>query len=279
MVKLEARSDRVLFAPLIWRLAMKTEQVPWSDVAASATEAVYMLRSAQRLFKQDIHCVSFDTWMEAEAAGMRIERDDLGMPIGRPAPIADLRSVENVLSAEPIARTVEILRRLALEPVPGIVPVATMTAGATLHKRLSGDANSQSAAGDRLDYIRQVMLGLTRLYCEAGAGALLLLEEEPSDDLAELTGLAALFNLAEYFATPVFLLSRQPIKPDGLSIVSSLGAKYLTSNDAADGIVPLPPADGEVDAGNGWLAMSRWEIDPGTDPNTLQHWRQSLGRA
>jgi hypothetical protein len=269
----------MLFAPLIWRLAMKTEQVPWSDMAASATEAVYVLRSAQRLFKQDIHCVSFDTWMEAEAAGIKIKRDNLGMPVGRPAPIANLRPVEDVLSAQPITRTVEILRRLALEPGPGIVPVATMTAAATLHNRIGRDTTSLSAAGDRLDYIRQIMLGLTRLYCEAGAGALLFLEEEASDDFAELTEFTALFNLAEYFATPVFLLSLQRINPDGLSIVSSLGAKYLTPDETTDGIVALPLADGGAHAGNGWLAMSRWEIDPETDPNTLQDWRKNLSRA
>jgi hypothetical protein len=279
MVKLEPRSERVLFAPLIWRLAMKTEQVPWSDMATSATEAVYVLRSAQRLFKQDIHCVSFDTWMEAEAAGSKIERDDLGMPVGRPAPIADLRPVEDVLSAQPITRTVEILRRLALEPGPGIVPVATMTAPATLQNRIGRDATSLSAADDRLDYVRQIMLGLIRLYCEAGAGALLFLEEEASDDFAELTEFTALFNLAEYFATPVFLLSRQRIRPDGLSLVSSLGASYLTPDETTDGIVALPPADGSARADNSWLAMSRWEIDPETDPNTLQDWRKNLSRA
>jgi hypothetical protein len=168
---------------------------------------------------------------------------------------------------------------LALEPGPGIVPVATMTAAATLHNRIGRDTTSLSAAGDRLDYIRQIMLGLTRLYCEAGAGALLFLEEEASDDFAELTEFTALFNLAEYFATPVFLLSLQRINPDGLSIVSSLGAKYLTPDETTDGIVALPLADGGAHAGNGWLAMSRWEIDPETDPNTLQDWRKNLSRA
>lgn len=279
MLKLEPRPDRKLFAPLIWRLAMKIEQVAWSDVAASATEAVYVLRSAQRLFKQDIHCVSFDTWMEAEAAGVQIERDELGAPVARPAAAATLPAVKSILSAQPIVRTVETLRRLALEPGPGIVPVATMTAGATLQKRLAGDTAPQSASSDFLDYIRQIMLGLTRLYCEAGAGALLLLDEEPSSDVAELNDYAALFNLAEYFATPVFLLSRRSIPPKGLSTANTLGAKYLTPDQAADGIAALPPSGGMAGAGNVWLVMSRWEIDPETDPNVVQDWRQELVRA
>jgi hypothetical protein len=274
MAKLEPRSDRTIFAPLIWRLAMKIEQVPWSELVGSSTEAVYVLRSAQRLFRQDIHCVWFDTWLEAEAAGMRVERDELGAPIGMPAPIADWPSVDNVLSAEPVARAVEILRRLALDPGSDAVPVATMTAGATLQKRLGGTA----APAERLDYIRQILLGLTRLYCEAGAGALLLLDEEPSEDAAALADYGSLFNLAEYFATPVFVLSRAQAQPEGIAAARSFGAKYLTPDQCSDGLIALPANGGDVETGEGWIAMSRWEVDPDTDPNVVQNWRQRLLR-
>lgn len=275
MAKLEPRSDRMVFAPLIWRLAMKIEQVPWSEVAGSVTDAVYVLRSAQRLFKQDIHCVWFDTWLEAEAAGLQVERDELGVPVGTPAPIAVWPSVEMILAAEPVARAVEVLRRLALDPGPGIVPVATMTAGATLQKRLGGAPGS--AAADSLDYVRQILLGLTRLYCEAGAGAIVLLDEEPGDNSPELTEFGSLFNLAEYFATPVFVLSREQALPAAVAAANSLGAKYLTPDQSSDGIVALPP-NGDSNAGGGWIAISRWEIDPETDPNTVQSWRQKLVR-
>jgi hypothetical protein len=276
MMKLEPRADRTVFAPLIWRLAMKIEQIPWSELAGSAADAVYVLRSAQRSFQQDVHCVWFDTWLEAEAAGMRIERDALGMPLGAPAPITDWPSVEAVLSAEPIARAVEILRRLALDPGSGIVPVATMTAGATLHRRF-GDVAAGSAK-DRLDYIRQILLGLTRLYCEAGAGALLLLDEEPGDDTIEMTEYGALFNLAKYFATPVFVLSRIQVRPGGIAAANALGAKYLTPDECSDDLIALPTNDGDVAAGKGWIAMSRWEIDPQTDPTVVRGWRQKLLR-
>ncbi len=273
MAKLEQRPDRMVFAPLIWRLAMKIEQVPWSEVAGSATEAVYVLRSAQRLFKQDVHCVSFDTWLEAEAAGMQVERDELGAPIGRPVPIDDWPSVESVLAADPIARTVETVRRLGQEP-GGIVPLATMTAGATLQKRLGG----ATASKDSLDYVRQILLGLTRLYCEAGAGALLLLDEEPGNDRAGLSEYAALFNLAEYFATPVFVLSRGALRPEDGAAVDAAGARYLAPDQASGGIIALPPDGGDVEGGEGWIAMSRWEVDPETDPSILHGWRQKLVR-
>jgi hypothetical protein len=274
MTKLEPRSDRMVFAPLIWRLAMRIEQVPWSEIAGSAADAVYVLRSAQRLFKQDIHCVWFDTWLEAEAAGMRIERDELGTCVGTPFPIANWLSVENVLAAEPIARVVEVLRRLAQDPGPEIVPVATMTAGATLQKRLAG----ASTSAETLDYVREILLGLTRLYCEAGAGALLLLDEEPGDGPSKLTEFGSVFNLAEYFATPVFLLSRPQVAPEIISEASLAGVKYLAPNQSSDGVVALPPDGGDVDIPGGWVAMSRWELDPDTDPILVHGWRQKLLR-
>src|SRR5262249_2716214 len=152
MAKLEQRSDRMVFAPLIWRLALKVEQVPWREVAGSAAETAYVLRAAQRLFRQDIHCVSFDTWLEAEAMGMHIERDRFGAPSGPAGRVAGWPSVDRVLSAAPVLRTVETLRRLALDP-SGIVPVATITAGRTLQKHIHAPGTP-----DSLDYISQVLL-------------------------------------------------------------------------------------------------------------------------
>jgi hypothetical protein len=274
MAKLTQRSDRMLFAPLIWRLALKIEQMPWPEVAGSAAEMVYVLRAAQRLFKQDIHCVSFDTWLEAEAIGMHIERDRLGAPVSTPGRIAGWPSVHRVLSATPVVRTVETLRRLALDP-DGVVPVAAITAGPTLQKRIYAPDTA-----DSLDYIRQILLGLTRLYCEAGAGALLLLDEEPGGDPA-LVDYAAVFNLAEYFATPVFLLSRTPARPGTAAAAQAAGIRYVTPGCVSEGVLALPADGGSVmsakgSAGEGWIAMSAWEVDPETDPNIVQAWRQRL---
>jgi len=266
MAKLVPQPGRVLFAPLIWRLALKIEQLSWNDVAHSVPETIFMLRSAQRLFKQDVACASFDTWMEAEAAGAVVERDELGQVTNRLALPADLPSVDTLLGAEPVTHAVEVLRRLAQDAGDSI-PLATMTAAATLLRRLGGG---------QLDYAQQVMLGLARAYCEAGAGALVLLDEEPSGDFAELSEFAALFNLAEYYATPIVILSREPVSAAGAAAAERAGALLLTHDASSAGVVALPPAG---DVGTGWLAMSRWEVDPDTDPNAVQSWRQQTAAA
>lgn len=263
MAKLVPQPGRMLFAPLIWRLALKIEQVSWNEVERSAPETIYVLRSAQRLFKQDVTCASFDTWKEAEAAGTRVERDELGRVVSQPGLPPDLPSIETLLSADAIVHTVEVLRRLA-QDAGDAIPVATITGCATLLRRL----------GERqVDYVQQLMLGLARAYCEAGSGALLVLEEEPSGGSSNLAEFAALFNLAEYYATPVVILSRHPVPVEDLSAVDKAGALLLAPNASSHGIVELPLAD---DTESGWLAMSRWEIDPHTDPNVIQAWRQQM---
>lgn len=274
MARLEPQPGRTLFAPLIWRLAMKLEQVPWAEVSESPAEAVHVLRAAQRLFKQDIHCISFDTWLEAEAAGVKVERDELGKPVGSPTPLSAPPAVDRVLAAEPVARTVEVLRRLATEAGNGVACVATMTAGATLRKRLGGEPG---ASADLIGYTREILVGLTRLYCEAGAGALVLLDEEPADGTG-LDDYAALFNLAGYFATPVFLLSRGSAQARASAAARSLGVSYLAADEVPDGVVPLPSGAGGFEPAEGWIAMSRWEVDPDIDPNVVQGWRQRLSR-
>jgi len=283
MTRLDPHSGRTLFAPLVYRLALRMEQATWSDVTESAAEAVHVLRSAQRLFKTDVLCASFDTWLEAEAAGLVVARDDMGLPTGKVAPASELPPVDSIMSAEPVTRVVEVVRRLASEGGSAL-PIATITAGATLLSRLGGAATRERVLGrgegealdpedaGLVDHVQQIMIALARAYCEAGAAALVLLDEEPSGDFGELSLFTALFNLADYFATPVFILSRGPCSPAGLGRVASAGVHGLTPDATTDGVAALP-AHGAV---SGWIAMSRWEVDPDTDPNDVQAWRRTL---
>lgn len=264
MTRLGPHPERILFAPLIWRLALRIEQTTWSEVVTSPAEAVMVLRSAQRLFKQDVHCAWFDTWTEIEAAGVAVSRDDLGRVTVAPTATADPPSVEATLNTAPVTTAIEVVRRLAQDGGP-IMPVATMTGAATLVARLGTHHG---------EWVQQLMLALARGYCEAGAGALLLLEEER--DLSALAKLSALFNLADYYATPVIVLARNGGASADIAAIERTGARLLAPGTASNGLLPLPP---EAPAASGWLAMSRWELDPDTDPNAVHAWRQHLPAA
>jgi hypothetical protein len=279
-----------LFAPLIFRLALKLEQVPWTEFSASASEAVYVLRSAQRLFKLDAVCTWFDTWLEAEAVGMTIARDELGVCHVRPDPVA-LPPVETALASASVVRVVEIIRRVQAEAGEAGIVFASLSAGATLIDHLAGEAACKrilpaieggTLTGDDaklLDELRQLSLGLARAYLEAGAGALLLLQDVHSPDLVEFEQFVSVFNLAAYYGTPVVFLTRHPLSARGHARLDRFGiAIYATPNAASPGIVALPDADGPepVRTASDWLALSRWEVDPTIAPETVQSWRRSV---
>lgn len=287
MAKLERSAGRTLFAPVIFRLALKLEQIAWAEFAESAAEAVFALRATQRLFKQDVIFTWFDTWLEAEAGGVAVERDALGRVVNEPQPPALQPSADAVLAGAPVTHAVEIVRRLRDEPV---VTVAMLSAGATLLRRFVGNAEcrrilqdlsrSDVKPADRalLDRLREISVGLARAYCEAGAGALLLVQETDSPDLVELADAAALFNLTEYYATPVLLLCRDPLSAQGCTVAERItGGLYATPTQAGSAIAPLPAA-GQA-PGASWLALSRWEVDPDTPPDAVRAWQSALQAA
>jgi hypothetical protein len=257
-----------LFAPIVFRLAMKLEQVTWSEFASDASEAVHVLRAARRLFGQELGVGWFDTWLEAEAAGAIVERDDLGRVTGRPQPPVALPPVADVLEAFPVRQAVEIVRRLSLESqqVAGVI-----SGPATLRARLASTTSDPN-------HIAELSVALARAFCEAGAAALLLTEEEENADLAGLAAFTPLFNLARYYGTPVILYSRHPLSQKGVdAAAATTGGLFVTPTQAGSKVRPLP------DDGHGSprarLALSRWEVDPETAPQTLQAWRQALAPA
>jgi uroporphyrinogen-III decarboxylase len=254
-----------LFAPVVFRLAMRVEQVPWSEFAADPTEAMYVLRAARKLFGQDLGVAWFDTWLEAEAAGVAVERDDLGRVVGEPQKPAFLAPVTAVLETAPVRHAIEIVRRFALEQQA----VAGMLTGpATLRARLVG------VTPDPLAYAAELAVALARAYCDAGAAALLVAEEEASPNLAEFEAFAAVVNLARYYGTSVILLSRHPLSHTGLQAAdAATNGLFLTPTQAGSAVRPLP--DG-VPGARARLAISRWEVDPDTPPETLQAWRHAV---
>jgi len=256
-----------VFAPVVFRLAMKTEQVTFGEFAEDPTEAVYVLRAARKLFGLDLSVCWFDTWLEAEAAGATIARDPLGLVVRAPQKPAALPAVADVLKAAPVRQAIEIVRRLSLEQqaVAGM-----LTGAATLRHRLN------SGGSDSLEYAAELAVALGRAYCEAGAAALLLVEEEASPDLAELETFTSLVNLARYYGTPVILLGGQPLSPRGIEAANAItGGLFVTPTQAGSAVRPLPD-NGHPAPARARLALSRWEIDAETPPETLLAWRHAL---
>ena len=285
-----AGSNGKVFMPFVFRLALRLEQVTWAEAMASASEAVFVLRSAQRLFKLDAACCNFDTWLEAEAIGVGIARDECGRVSARQGPPAALAAPAEAVKAEAIARSVEITRRLALDEGSGAAPVACITIGATLIDRLSDPEtrsrivaaleNGGAAGHDAglVEYAHQLVIAVAKAHLEAGATALILLQEEESPDLADIAGFAPVFNLAAYHDVPIIFMSRHPLSERGIARLRAVGGTlYVTPQSCGGGSEALPEHGADHSETPGaWLCTSRWELDPATDPDTVHAWRRRV---
>ena len=87
---LAAKRRGDLFVLLIFRLALRLEQVNWDEALEDVPLTAHALSSAQRLFGTDA-CVNwFDTGLEAEAIGVKLGRNSLGEISARAVAPADL---------------------------------------------------------------------------------------------------------------------------------------------------------------------------------------------
>lgn len=282
-----ARASGRVFAPLIFRLALRLEQIKWDEVSESASEAVFVQRSAQRLFKTDVVSPPLDTWLETEAAGAKVERDGLGFVVDHDRTHLTELAPKSFVQADVMARSIEIVRRMADESSSSALPIAGLTFGTTLLKRLLGQDKTKEVVGalsgsdpgasiPSLEYVREVTLEIATGYLEAGAAALLLLHEENTPDLADIPHFAALFNLAAYYDVPAVMMCRQPVSSAGLGRLNQFCKEYyVTRDEQSSNIMALPSglSPSEVSSGS-WLALSRWEVDPGTDPDVVHNFRQ-----
>jgi hypothetical protein len=273
MGKLEpALARERLFAPGLFRIALRLEQTAWDEIAESPGETLFVLRSLQRLFGLNATYASFDTWLEAEAAGGAIVRDELGRVSAPPASVTAPPSVESMLAAPPLANAIEVVRRLALEAT-NTFTFATLSAGATLLDHLYGTP-AAAASPQVIDHARRLSSSLVQAYCEAGADAIVLLADVASPDGADLELFAPVMNLAAYYSVPVILISRHDLSAAGVAVAAKIGiASWITPAQQSAGVVRLPPDGGPRGTG---LALTAWEVDPETDPELIHTWRRAL---
>jgi hypothetical protein len=275
MGKLDAAlaTRSVVFAPCIFRLALRLEQLTWAELAESPGETVFALRSLQRLFGLDALFASFDPWLESEAAGATVERDELGRVTAPPACLAQLPSVDRILAAPPLAHAVEVVRRLAAESASGLLTFGALCAGVTLLDHLFG-MGAEHTPAPLLGSARELSTGLARAYCEAGADALVLIQDVESADAADLELFVPVINLAGYYGVPIVLFARHPFSSTGVAMLKKLGiSRYITPTQSGEGLRRLPPEGPSTARG---LAVSAWEIDPGTDTDIIHAWRRAL---
>lgn len=292
--RLIARKRRDLFVPLSFRLSAKLEQMDWEELVEDPTYTTFALRNGQKLFHADGVVNWFDTCLEAEAAGVEVERDEIGRVVHRGDPVDSLPDPASVLQRGEIPAALDVARRLCEETRDESAVLGYLTGPRTLLAHLLGEERHEDR--DALNDAVGLTLQLAREYCEAGVGCLLLAEEHDAEDSGYLRSLEPVFNLANYYDVPLMLLNRHPLSPQQREEASQTGFRYVSAPDASGeapvvGVCPIPtgPLTGEEFSGEDWLQerrgeaggarifVSEWELPVETLPENLIDMGRSLG--
>jgi hypothetical protein len=283
--RMQAKVQRDLFVPIAFTLAIKLEQATWAELAEDPGFAAFTLRSTLKLFKADGVVSWFDGWLEAEAAGAKVARDDLGGVAGVPAAPKALPEAKDFLAAVPVARVLDLTRRLCAETKDDAMVLGTLTGPLSLAKRLAGKGTK---AAEAVRAAAPLSLALAKEYCEAGVSALLLAEEEAVKSAEALKPLDALFNLAAYYGTPVILLARTPVDASARRDIAALGVRLIAAPGGGDKahVVPADRLDDPAGA-KAWvgaqpgargtrLFLTEWDIAPETPPEAVMAWQAAI---
>lgn len=293
--RLLSQKRRDLFVPLSFRLSAKLEQMDWEELVEDPTYAAFALRNGQKLFHADGVVNWFDTCLEAEAAGVEVERDNMGRVVRRGDPLDSLPDTASILQRGEIPAALDLARRLCEETRDEATVLGYLTGPRTLVAHMLDDDKQEDR--DTLDGAVGISLQLAREYLEAGVGCLLLVEEYEWDS-GYLRSLEPVFNLANYYDVPLMLLNRHPMSPRQREEASKAGFRYASAPDAdtsggapADEVCPIPtePLASEEFSGEGWLQerrgeggggriyVSEWELSVETLPENLIDMGRSLG--
>jgi uroporphyrinogen-III decarboxylase len=282
---------RDLFVPLTFRLALRLGQLEWPEFAADPGLASFTLRSASGLFRGDALVNWFDDWMEAETAGVVVERDALGEVQGKPSGLSAPPAVDDSLSAEPLRTVLDLTARLCTEVGDRTAVLGYLTGGATLLGRLYGGSrrdkvlaamrSGKISDGDKklLDGAVQLSNAVANAYCERGIGGLVFVEHDPVTDFEYFAAFDAVFNLARYYGVPVMILARSQTDAAMAEFVRRCGAKWMVAPGVGQpdvGVVPLDAfgeagedAIGATGSGRGRVFVTEWDLAPDTAPSAV----------
>lgn len=274
--RLQSRLGRDLFLPLGFRLSLALEQVTWAEVTEDPGLAAFAIRSGKELLAADGVINWFDTWFEAEGAGVAVVRGELGEVGSAGRLTGSLPDAVSVVSSEPVGQVLEVTRRLASESADQSAVLGYLTGGASLLAHLFGDESAQAlmssietgrppkADAELMDAVGQISVKIADAYCSAGVSALLLAEEIPVRSAACLKPFEPLLNLAAYYNVPVILVARIGIDAVVADEIRRIGVSCVGSTEAPDGRVIGIPIDVLPDEimMRGWL--SRVSGSPGS---------------
>jgi hypothetical protein len=279
--KLQARLARDLYMPFSFRVAFVAGKVPWAKAASDPAACADALRAFQRKIQADAVVPWFDGWLEAEAAGARVDRDEFGRAIGAPVTPQRVPRAEGFLDAPQIRHALAVTRLLCEETRAQSCVVGCVTGTRVLAVRLLGVRPKPGV--DVEPAAAEIGRALARAYCEAGVGALALAADLPLTDPSEARHYKPVADVGHEYGVPVILLSRHPMSQALEAGLHKAGIDHVASPGGRDSVCALPAAmvRAAPEASNGWfrlqrdakraprLFVSEWEVPVDASVDTL----------
>lgn len=294
---------RHAFLPLVFRLSLALEQAEWSEFSEDSALAAFVLRNGYRIIKADGGVTWFDTHLEAEAAGAKVVRDALGRLTDEPTLPAN-PDPETFAKSALIGVVTDVTRRIVQESAKHTAILGYLTGRRTLLRMLFGAADRDRIVNavvanriegkdrDALQTAAQISVRLAKLHGEAGAGGLLIAEEDEITDFACVGPFEEVVNVARYYNLPLVLLCRHPVSAGLRPAICRGGANYLIAPGSEPGglLTGIPhelfsQADGsstqwirqQLEKTSGHRVFtSTWEIAPDVPPEALTRMRNEL---
>jgi hypothetical protein len=282
LTTLQERAERDLYVPFAFRVAFAGAKLPWPKAVSDPQSCATALRAFQRKVQADGVVPWFDSWLEAEASGARVARDEWGRVIGTPAPPSRLPRAEGFLETPQVRHALAMARILCRETRSQSSVVACLTGIRTLALRLLGvrpqpNESMEPAAVD-------IACALANAYCELGVGALVFMVELPFVDAAEARHFIPVAEVARRHDVPMMLLSRHPMSGAIEAALAKVGVDCVGAPGAKLGSVcalQLDKLRGKPGASDGWfrlqrdakpaprLFVSEWEVPLDASVDTL----------
>lgn len=271
-----------LFVPLAFGLSRHIEQVVWQEFVEDPTLTTFALNAAKKSLHADGVINWFDGWLEAESAGTLCSRDNEGQVEKIEEPPSPLPTAEAVLAKLPVRSAIDVAARLCRQVDDQGIVLGYMSGPATILARVGG-------AADRAEHTIEIMLALAKAYLEAGVSGLLLAEEIEAapQQRSAIEGLRPLFNLAEYYETPIVYLPRRPPAVEIATALSDMGARIAAAGGDCQ-ILTLPVGEATADdcvalwrresGDRRRLVLSAWDVPAHAPPQDVITIAQRLKR-
>ncbi|TAN26562.1 MAG: hypothetical protein EPN30_04285 [Actinomycetota bacterium] len=257
------RPAHTLFAPIVYRLAARLDQLDVAEMIGDPAISAYALRNAQKLFELPMVVNHFQLGIELESSDSFVSRDQYGVPTevtGSPT--------LGRASADLLDGLIDTAARLSAEFMDRAGVVGVLTGPNTL----SSLGKVSPAA------ISELYVAMAGKYAEARVSAIMLAEapEIPIDDLLVASATRELVNICRFYRLKSILLAPFGAETGPSPVDLQFGRRRLFPLDLLES---QAPADVSGWAGHLGVLTTAGEVPETLPPESLKSWMNAFAHS